>query len=289
VYEYAKIKIRIIPDYATMHDHRTKMGLSPSTPKSLGPLPVWAVTQLISHPVQDLLHKRLRREGGVFLFYGAWGSGKHHYMLEEARDMRENSRYRDAHWVGCGSRGYEDDMIPWLARMVLKEPESKSIKTAAELVNAMPKDRAATIFLHHSELLFIDQKRDPVGFFRELADAIKSLDRPDINIIFANSRPETANWLLACKSPVQLLGPPDCSRWREEHVRAFVEQRAKTISEWSEEDKDRLVQLGTTIGSVGFIEVWMHSDPKKLDRRSAEREAEILGKRWNELDELLVS
>jgi len=179
-------------------------------------------------------------------------------------------------------------MIPWLARMVLKEPESKSIKTAAELVNSMPKDRAATIFLHHSELLFIDQKRDPVGFFHDLAYAIKLLDRPDINIIFANSRPETARAVLS-GGLVEMLGPPDCSRWLEEHVRAFVEQRAKTIREWSEEDKERLVQLGTTIGSVGFIEVWMHADPKKLDRRSAEREAEILGKRWNELDALLVS
>jgi hypothetical protein len=264
------------------------MGLTGSTQKSLAPLPVWAVTNLIKHPVQDLLNKRLTTEPGVFLFWGAWGSGKHHYMLQCAKEMREKCSHRDVHWVNCGSRKFREALTSWLGRMVLKfgVPVCLSEK---DLIDALPKNRAATIFLHHSELLFIDSKIHPyankaleIKFLDNLAEAIKLSGRDDINIIFANSRPENAKAVLK-SGRIQLLGPPDCSRWKEEHVRAFVDQRLWDDSKWAAEDKEVLVKLGTTAGAVAFISMCMFdSNPKTLSER--QEYAEKLGQRWYALD-----
>jgi hypothetical protein len=265
------------------------MGLTGSTPKSLGPLPVWAVTNLIQHPVQDLLHKRLTTEPGVFLFWGAWGSGKHHYMLQAAREMREKCSHRDVHWVSCGSHTYREPLIPWLAKMILKD--EIPVQTEKDLIDVLPKDRAATIFLHHSEILlinskthqqeYIDNRALTIKFLDNLAEAIKLSGRGDVNVIFANSRPENARAVLE-SNHIQLLGPPDCSRWKEEHVRAFVDQRLWSDSKWTAEDKEVLVKLGTTIGAVAFIDMWiLDSFPKTLSEK--QKYAEKLGERWNAL------
>jgi hypothetical protein len=121
-----------------------------------------------------------------------------------------------------------------------------------------------------------------IKFFDNLADAIKLSARDDINIIFANSRPENAKAVLK-SGHIQLLGPPDCSRWKEEHVRSFIDQRLWGDSKWAAEDKEVLVKLGTTAGAVAFISMWMlDSDPKTLSER--QEYAEKLGQRWHALD-----
>jgi hypothetical protein len=161
---------------------------------------------------------------------------------------------------------------------VLNDP--KEVKTPLQLIMRLPKDKAATIFLEHSELLFLDHKCFASEFFAQLGEAIEISGRGDINVIFANSRPENAKAILET-GHVQLLGPPDCSRWKEEHVRAFVDQRLSNHSGWSSGDKEALVKLGTTIGAVGYIEGWTHTDPKKLPSKL--QFAAELGKRWNAL------
>ena len=199
-------------------------------------------------------------------------------MLQTAKDMRQASE-RDVYWVDCSYRVFGQQFVPWLAKQVFKD--KKQIQTAVELIDALPKDRPATIFLHHSELLFIDVKCFPYVFVEHLAYAIKISNRNDINIIFANSRPEIAKAVLKFNS-IKLLGPPDCCRWQEYHVRAFVQQRLGLDPKWTDEDKEVLIKLGTAAGSVGFIETWMlAADPKNLSSKLPY--AEELGERWNAL------
>jgi hypothetical protein len=182
------------------------------------------------------------------------------------------------HWVPCKSHEFREPLPQWLARMVLKDPTP--IKTPLELIRALPKDRAATIFLDHSEMLFLNPKNFACEFLDNLAEAIKVSGRGDINIIFANSRPENAKAVLE-SDHILLLGPPDCSRWKEEHVKAFIDQRLWGDSKWTAEDKELLTELGTTAGAVGFIEVWTHTDPKRLSNLMPS--AKELGMRWNAL------
>lgn len=254
---------------------------------SLGPLPVWAVTTLIPHPVQDLLHKRLTQDSGVFLFWGAWGSGKHHYMLHTAREMRDTCANRDVHWVSCSTYEHREDFLHWLAKAVLTEPEQA--KTSLSFIEALPKNKSVTIFLHHSELLYLGgktKKYEAIECLNNLAACIRLTGRHDVNIIWANSRPETAKVALQ-HANIKLLGPPDCSRWKEEHVRAFVDQRLWSDSKWTAEDKEKLIKLATTHGTVGFIEwwTWVH-DEDRLPLPAQQEYAEKLVKRWQGLGDV---
>jgi hypothetical protein len=249
-------------------------------PQSLKPLPVWAVMDLVSHPVQDLLYNRLTSESGVFVFHGPWSSGKHHYMLDTARRMRNQCRKRDVHWVPCGSRVYGEAMMPWLSRTVLGE----EVESAIGFVSALNKDRAATIFLEHSELLFIDKKVSAVNFLGLLAGAIDLSLRSDINVVFANSRPENAQAVLAASESIRLLGEPECTRWLEPHVRAFMDQQQKLLVNWTQDERETLVKLGTTAGTVGFVQRLIYSKNLANQKRFAEEQA----MQWGALKALRV-
>jgi hypothetical protein len=252
------------------------------TPRSLSALPVWAVTDLVAHPVQDILYERLTKEHGVFMFWGPWSSGKQHYMLDAARRMRNTCKNRDVHWVPCGSREYGDAMMPWLARMVLGE----GVESGIGFVSALPRTRAVTIFLEHSELLFIDKKASAVQFLAVLAGAIDLSLRTDVNVIFSNSRPENAQAVLVASESIRLLGSPECSRWHEPHVRAFMDQQHAKIASWTNEERETLLKLGSMAGTVGFVQQLVYSDPKRLKNKQcfAEKEA----RRWDALTVLRV-
>jgi len=256
--------------------------LQHSARPALGPLPVWAVTSLIAHPVQDLLHRRLTTEPGVFLFWGAWGSGKHHYMLHTAREMRETSLNHDVHWVRSTWRlTGEENFLSWLAKQVLDEPEKA--KNSLAFIEALPKDRAVTIFLHHSDLLFhfSDRQYEPISHLHNLGACIKLTRRHDVNIIWSTSNPDIAKVALQ-HTNIQLLGPPDCSRWQEHHVKSFVDQRLKDSPHWTDEDKQLVIKLGTRVGAVACISHWLYTDPKRLAQ--LEPYIEKLESRWHALD-----
>jgi hypothetical protein len=233
------------------------------TPQSLKPLPVWAVMDLVSHPVQDLMYQRLTSESGVFIFHGPWSSGKHHYMLHTARRMRNECKDRDVHWVPCGSRRYGEAMMPWLSQMVLR----KRVESGIGFVSALRKDRAATIFLEHSELLFVDKNASAVTFLAVLAGAIDLSLRNDVNVVLANSRPYNVQKALAASESIRLLGEPRCARWLKPHVRQFVDQHQDLLADWNNEDRETLIRLGTMAGTVGFVQGLIYSDPKTLERK----------------------
>lgn len=233
-------------------------------------LPVYAVMNLVTHPIQDVLYNRLTHERGAFLFAGPFGSGKHHYMLEAAHRLNESGR--QVYWVDCGSmRGRDEcNVASKISRVIgygdVKDMDDLLIKTRALT-------RPTTFFFSGMHLsLLLDTK---------VLDAALYIANSGPSVIFASSRPEECKMILE-RGDAQLLCEPILGRWDKSHFLQFIEKNSVS-RRWDPERKERYAEILALSGTADDAAMIVHSC---LGEEQLANNMRLMGLRWDKFSGL---